>query len=87
MGLTTKQLAALRREPAENGNRIAAAVALAGITQTRLAADVGETPSSVNDLIRGRYLTPTLAKARKFADYFSCSIEDLFPAESESRTA
>lgn len=81
MVLTSKQLAALRRAPADKGNRLAAAIDLTQVTQTALADELGMGNTYVSDVVRGRYQTVTMANARRFAEYFGCSIEDLFPAK------
>ena len=76
--LTPQQLAALRAEP--GSNRVAKAIALAGVTQGAVAAALGFPQPYISDVARSRYRTITVQNARKFARYFGCSIEDLFPA-------
>lgn len=81
MALTPSQRRELLRyEVGESGNRIVKARALAGLTQAELAERTGLTQPYVSDVDRGRYGTITLDNARKFAECFGCSIEDLFPA-------
>ena len=75
--LTEQQLAILRVEP--GANRVAKAISLAGVTQVTLAEAIGLSQPYISDVARGRYRTITVEHARKFADYFGCSIEDLFP--------
>ena len=75
--LSKEQLAVLRSEP--GANRVAKAMSLAGVTQTVLAKALGLTQPYVSDVARGRYRTITVENARKFAQYFGCSIDDLFP--------
>ena len=75
--LTEQQLAILRSEPGTN--RVAKAISLAGVTQVTLADAVSLPQPYVSDVARQRYRTITVENARKFADYFGCSIEDLFP--------
>lgn len=75
--LTEQQLAIVRSEP--GSNRMARAMGLTQVTQTTLADAIGLSQPYVSDVIRGRYKTITVANARKFADFFGCSIEDLFP--------
>lgn len=79
--LNAKQLRALRNStvPTE-GNRIATAITLAATTQEEVADATGLTQSYISDVKRGRFTTITLANARKFADFFGCGIDDLFPA-------
>ena len=38
----------------------------------------------INKLVRGMYQRLNVEHARKLADYFGCSIEDLFPPRPES---
>lgn len=81
--LTKQQLAELRTEPGTN--RVARAIALAGVTQIALADALGVPQPYVSDVARQRYRTITVENARKFANFFGCSIEDLFPpGEDES---
>ncbi len=75
--LTEQQLAVLRSAP--GANRVAKAVSLAGVTQTALAKALGLSQPYVSDVVRRRYRTITVATAWKFARYFGCCIEDLFP--------
>lgn len=79
MTLTAKQLKELRATPAD-GNRVAKAIELADVTQAVLAAAIGETQPYISDVARNRYQTITVAKAHKFAEFFGCTIDDLFPA-------
>lgn len=75
--LTKQQLAVLRSEPGTN--RVAKAMSLVGITQTALAGALSLSQPYVSDVVRRRYRTITVETAWKFAKYFGCSIEDLFP--------
>ena len=77
MMLTKQQLAILRSQP--GANRVAKAMSLAGVTQMALAKALGLSQPYVSDVIRQRYRTITVESARKFARYFGCCIEDLFP--------
>ncbi len=76
--LTEQQLAFLRSEP--GSNRVAKAMALAGVTQATVAKALGLTQPYVSDVARGRYRTITVENAWKLAAYFGCRIEDLFPS-------
>lgn len=80
--LTEAQLAVLRSEP--GNNRVAKAISLAGVTQVTVAAALGLPQPYVSDVARRRYETITVKNAQKFADYFGCHIEDLFPAPREA---
>lgn len=79
--LTTRHLKELRDAPAVSGaNRVARAIELAQVTQLEIAAATGLPQPYISDVARNRYQTITVENAHKFADYFGCSIEDLFPA-------
>ena len=81
MALTKYQLRALRAaDIGAVGNRVQAAIDLAGETQTSLAKAIGLPYTYVSDTARGRYQTITVENARKFAEFFGCAIEDLFPS-------
>lgn len=88
MALTSEQLQELRGTPAgETGNRLAAATKLANVSQADVSRGVRMPQQYVNDVARGRYRTITVENASKFAEYFGCSIEDLFPVTSASEAA
>ncbi len=76
--LTEDQLRTLRSEP--GANRVAKAISLAGVTQMAVAKEIGLPQPYISDIARRRYRTITVENARKFARYFGCRIEDLFPA-------
>ena len=76
--LTEQQFAALRSEL--GSNRVAKAMALAGVTQVTLAKALRLTQPYLSDVARGRCRTITVENAWKFAAYFGCRIEDLFPS-------
>lgn len=77
----------LRSEVGPSGNRIARAMELAGLTQAEIASKVELTQPYVSDVARGRHSTITLDNARKFAEFFGCSIEDLFPSRDKAEVA
>lgn len=80
MALTKTQLKQLRETAAgPSGNRIQVALDLIGETQVGLARSLGMPQSYVADTVRGRWQSTTVDTARKFATFFGCSIEDLFP--------
>lgn len=89
MKLTPAELRKLQHEPlGEGGNRLAAAMALKKLTQNRLAELMREagydvTQPRISDVVRGRYESITLDNAYKFAEFFGCAIEDLFPAKEQ----
>lgn len=82
--MTRKQLNELRASPARNGNRIGEACYLCRISQSDLARAIGLAPQYVSDVKQGRIPNIGIETARKFADYFGCHIEDLFPARDEA---
>ena len=71
------------REGDAGSNRLGLAISLAGASQQAVARAVGITQPYVSDVVRGRYRTITLVNARKFARYFGCPIDDLFPPDAE----
>lgn len=77
--LSARQLKELRGT-AVAGNRIAKAIEISGVTQLDVTAATGLPQPYVSDVARNRYQTITVENARKFAEYFGCAIEDLFPA-------
>lgn len=79
MALTPLQLRRLRATT-HHGNRVRAARQALGLTQVQLAALLGLRQSTLSDIERQRYSDITIGTARKFADFFGCAIEDLFPA-------
>lgn len=84
MGLSSSQLKRLRATAVDqSSNRLGAALDTMGLTQAELASAVGLTQPYISDVVRGRHSTITVENAHKFADFFGCAIEDLFPAKSE----
>ena len=81
MPLTKSRLRELRETAvAGHSNRIARAIELAQVTQLDIEAATGLPQPYISDVARNRYQTITVENAHKFADYFGCAIEDLFPA-------
>lgn len=78
--LNTRRLRDLKATPAGDSNRVARAIELADVTQQDVAAATGLPQPYISDVARNRYQTITVENARKFADYFGCQIEDIFPA-------
>jgi len=84
MALSTRQLAELRHAAVgDTGNRLNAARRIAKLTQIDVAEGTGFTQPYVSAVDSGKHATITVDNARKFAVFFGCSIEDLFPAKSE----
>jgi hypothetical protein len=79
MQLTKDQIERLRKARTV-GNRIAKAVELADVKLTEVSAATGLPYVYVSDVSRNRWQTITVENAHKFANYFGCAIEDLFPA-------
>ncbi len=79
--LTQKKLSELREAIGE-GNRVAKAIELAEVTQLDVQEATGLPQSYISDVARNRYRTITVDNAGKFAGYFGCLIEDLFPREA-----
>jgi hypothetical protein len=81
MKLTRRQLDALRQAPVgPTGNRIAAVIDMLETTIVAVANGTALPYTYVSDVKAGRFQTITVEKAHKFADYFGCHIEDLFPS-------
>lgn len=81
--LTTEQIEALRSVPlGAMPNRLKVALGMVKARQSDLVEETGLLASTVSDLVNGKYNDLNLGTARKFADYFGCSIEDLFPARA-----
>jgi transcriptional regulator with XRE-family HTH domain len=85
--LNGPKLIALRAVPVspEMPNRVKVAAALANVDQQAIVDATGLAQPYVSDVYRGRYERITVDNARKFADYFGCAIEDLFPARDSAR--
>ncbi len=87
MALTPKQLKTLRETRiGAAGNRLQAAIDLAEETQSSVARALDFPISYVSDTARGRHHTMRLDNAYRFAEFFGCAIEDLFPSR-EAMTA
>lgn len=80
--LTEEQLTALRAVPVTKDfpNRLRVAMALADVKQVELAEGVGMSQASVSDIRNGKYNDLKHTTVQRFADYFGCYIEDIFPA-------
>ena len=80
-----EQLKALRRHRGKERNRLRAAMDLAEprVTQEKLAVHLEMTQPQISRLVRGDYVDVSVAVAGALAEFFGCSIEDLFPAEQK----
>lgn len=86
--LSLKALRELRGHQDGSSNRLAKAIELATVTQQALAEATGLTQAYVSNVARQQYETITVTNAYKFARFFGCAIEDLFPAPvDQSRVA
>jgi putative transcriptional regulator len=54
-----------------------------GLTQDELAQAVGISRQSIISIERGRY-TPSLVLALRFAQFFQCSMDELFQLKKEN---
>lgn len=81
--LESTQLEQLKSAPVDPriGNRVALAIKLAGLTQTKVAESVGMTIPHLSDICRGRYRTVRLDTAQKLAAFLGCSSDDIFPSQ------
>lgn len=81
MSLTAEQLSALRKATVAGApNKLRLARTLVGLNQQEAAKRIGIQPPNLSDFERGDYKDLLLETARRFADFFGCRIEDLFPA-------
>ena len=86
--LNPNQLAALRIAPLTGANKVSLAIELAGLRQVQLASAIGVTQGLVSKVAGGDMPKLPIETARKFAEFFGCPIEDLFPARNpEERQA
>ena len=83
--LTKSHKLTLRRTPPER-NRLRKAIELAVVTQHEVAFGVKASPSYISDLVNGCYRSLTVRNAHRFASFFNCRIEDLFPEGSDVET-
>jgi len=83
--LTAEHIAELRRSKPSNRNRLVKAMELANVTQVELAEAVGSTQPRISSICNGRFREDGLAleTTRRFAEFFGCDIDDLFPARVE----
>jgi transcriptional regulator with XRE-family HTH domain len=77
--MTSTQLKQLRAASVD-GNRLGLAFHLDERTQADCARATGFSAQYINDVKAGRIQNVTVENAHKFAEFFDCAIEDLFPA-------
>jgi hypothetical protein len=88
--LTPEQLEARRALPlAGMPNKVDVALTLAKAKQADIvqAYDYELDASAVHRVVNGKYVTLDVNLARKFAEFFGCQIEDLFPARAEAHAS
>lgn len=79
--MTSKQLKELKATPVgAAGNRVSAAFDLDGRSQMDCARETGFTPQYISDIRKGRFQNLSLDNAHRWAAFFGCAIEDLFPS-------
>lgn len=60
---------------------------LSGVTQEQIAAAFGIRQGYISRVVNGFYSKLPLETARQYADFFGCSIEELFPATDQERVS
>ncbi len=83
--LTPEQLDALRALPlAGMPNKVEIALALVKAKQTDIVDAYPDAldATAVHRVVKGKYATLDVSLARKFAEFFGCTIEDLFPSRA-----
>lgn len=86
--LTPTQLKRLRAEPLTGANKVLLARRLTGTSQVAVAAGIdGMIQAKISLIERGEYSRLPLETSRKLAQFFGCSIEDLFPARDAEAVA
>jgi hypothetical protein len=82
--MTRTQLLALRgHSVGKAGNRLAAAFAITKRSQMDCSRATGMRPQYITDVKTGRVRDIRVESAHKFAKFFGCYIEDLFPARED----
>lgn len=79
--LSADELKALRAVPvsATAPNRLRVAMAMLDLTQTDVARGADRTQASISDIYNFVATDVKLSTLRALADFFGCSIDDLFP--------
>lgn len=79
--LTTEQLQALRAVPlGDMPNKLRIALTLAQARSADVVDETGLDAGQVSRILNGKVSNIEIDTARKFAAFFDCFIEDLFPA-------
>ena len=79
--LSRAKLRELRQAPLDGPNKLKLAIALAETTQIEVAKAVGVAQSQVSEDAAGKFSELSLQKARDYAHFFGCELDDLFPDE------
>lgn len=77
--LSPSKLRKLRTTRTETPNKLRLAIDLADVTQIQVAEAVGVAQSQVSEDANGKYSELSLDKARDYAEFFGCDVDDLFP--------
>lgn len=81
--LSPSKLRTLRTTRTDSPNKLRLAIKLDGVTQVQVAGAVGVSQSQVSEDVAGKFSEISLEKARAYAGFFGCAVEDLFPAREE----
>lgn len=84
--LNGEELKALRLVPAtpSSPNRLRVAMAMLDLTQNDVAQGTSLTQATISDIYNFKVRDVKLATLRALADFFHCSIDDLFPRVGEA---
>lgn len=78
--LTTEQVDALKAVPlGDMPNKLRIALALTKTKQADIVDATGIPASNVSNIVNGKYDSLHLETAQKFAVFFGCGTDDLFP--------
>ena len=81
MALTKTQKRRVLQSDPVVGNRIEAARRELGLSQLKMSELTGIRQTYISSVEAGKFRTVTVESARRFAEFFGCPIEDLFPCE------
>lgn len=79
MTLNPQQLAKLRRTPVAGWNKVALAIEMLDLTMVEVSRGTGFPYTYVSDVKACRFETITIHNAHRFAKFFGCLVDDLFP--------
>jgi len=81
--LEQRQITKLRNSAIDDApNRVRAAIELSGKTQREVAEALEMTAPYLNDICNGRVPDPKRSTMQRLANYFGCSMDDLFPSRA-----